>query len=92
MEAVILAPESAGSAGEQEDEESEQELRGHEDEGGEAEPGVEAEHVRDWRLGEAVWLPHGPDPGQPRPRRQHHQHTVHRLAAASETINVYFSK
>ena len=54
MEAVILAPESAGGAGEQEDEESEQELRGHEDEGGEAEPGVEAEHVRDWRLGEAV--------------------------------------
>ena len=61
MEAVILAPESAGGAGEQEDEESEQELRGHEDEGGEAEPGVEAEHVREGRLGEVVRLPDRPN-------------------------------
>ena len=57
MKMTILSSESAGSTGEQEDAEAEDELGGHHDHGGETKPGVETEHVRYGRLGEAVRLP-----------------------------------
>ena len=89
MELVILTPESARGAGEKEDTNAEEKLRGHEAQCGETEPGVEAEHVGDGGRGEAVRLPDGPDAGDARSQRQQHKQCVDSFTSFPEEIIVY---
>ena len=81
MQVVVAGPDPAGCAGQEEHGEAEQELETHQAQREEAQPGVEAEHVRDGRLGEVVGLPDSPDSRDTEAHSHHHQDAVQSLAA-----------